>query len=248
MLNKYQKKEAGFTLIELLVVIAIIGLLSSIVLASLNAARAKARDAQRQSDVHNIDIALEEYANDHNGLYPPNNPTYVSAISTNTNYAQNNDTNFLTPLFALFSPVANASAETNKLCQNTYSALQVLVPKYISAIPVDPSDDGTSICYRYFADMTKDAANNPTPTFATFFTTLETQKYPGTSVNQKVGIFAGQANLNTENTQTCTYLEQQQQASAWGAGGNVYPAFFNNSSYPCTGTTPIDDILGVSTY
>lgn len=51
----------GFTLIELLVVIAIISLLSSVVLASLNSARAKARDAKRMSDLHNIQLALEMY-------------------------------------------------------------------------------------------------------------------------------------------------------------------------------------------
>jgi prepilin-type N-terminal cleavage/methylation domain-containing protein len=60
----------GFTLIELLVVIAIIGLLSSVVLASLNSARAKARDAQRLTDMRQIQAALELYANDHNSSYP----------------------------------------------------------------------------------------------------------------------------------------------------------------------------------
>lgn len=48
------KRPRGFTLIELLVVIAIIGILSAVVLASLNAARARARDAQRVSNVREM--------------------------------------------------------------------------------------------------------------------------------------------------------------------------------------------------
>lgn len=59
----------GFTLIELLVVIAIIGILSSVVLASLNTARNKGYDAQRVSNLRTIQTSLEMYYNDHNA-YP----------------------------------------------------------------------------------------------------------------------------------------------------------------------------------
>lgn len=54
-------KTRGFTLIELLVVIAIIGILSSVVLASLNSARKKGRDARRIADVKQLQLALELY-------------------------------------------------------------------------------------------------------------------------------------------------------------------------------------------
>lgn len=59
----------GFTLIELLVVIAIIGILSSVVLASLNSARKKGRDARRVADLKQLQLALE-LSYDSTGSYP----------------------------------------------------------------------------------------------------------------------------------------------------------------------------------
>lgn len=59
----------GFTLIELLVVIAIIGMLSSVVLGSLNSARDKARVARAVSDLKQIQNALVLYQ-DANNAYP----------------------------------------------------------------------------------------------------------------------------------------------------------------------------------
>lgn len=66
-----KKESRGFTLIELLVVIAIIGLLSSVVLASLNNARKKGRDARRVSDLKQLQVALElYYADQSSAAYP----------------------------------------------------------------------------------------------------------------------------------------------------------------------------------
>jgi prepilin-type N-terminal cleavage/methylation domain-containing protein len=53
-MKMYVKNNKGFTLIELLVVVAIIGLLSSIVFASLNSARGKAKDAAIKEGVYQL--------------------------------------------------------------------------------------------------------------------------------------------------------------------------------------------------
>lgn len=63
------KSSRGFSLIEILVVIAIIGILSTIVFASMQQARKKSRDADRISDISQLEAALHTYAITY-GRYP----------------------------------------------------------------------------------------------------------------------------------------------------------------------------------
>lgn len=70
MTNTIMKNNKGFTLIELLVVISIVGLMSSVVLASLSTARSRGRDAKRLADVTAIRSALQLYWLENNGTYP----------------------------------------------------------------------------------------------------------------------------------------------------------------------------------
>ena len=83
----------GFTLLELLVVVAIIGLLSAVVISSLNTARARARDVKRLSDMKTLQIAIElaktdgtsppeVYNHTGSGIFNYLIPNYISAIPT----------------------------------------------------------------------------------------------------------------------------------------------------------------------
>jgi prepilin-type N-terminal cleavage/methylation domain-containing protein len=120
----------GFTLIELLVVIAIIGILSVAILPSFNSARIKSRDAKRQADLGQIQLALALYR-DTCGSFP--------VCSTNT-------TNCYNPA------VAN---DTLNICttvsyQGSLSQLKV-APTFIPSIPVDPLNSGSgNTAYGYY--------------------------------------------------------------------------------------------------
>jgi prepilin-type N-terminal cleavage/methylation domain-containing protein len=70
--------KKGFTLIELLVVVAIIGILASVVLASLNTARAKGADAAIKANLANIRAQAEL-------VYDSATPNSYAAVCANTN-------------------------------------------------------------------------------------------------------------------------------------------------------------------
>lgn len=79
-----QNSHKGFTLIELLVVVAIIGVLATVVLSSLSAARSRSRDAKRIATMRSLESALELYYLDNN-QYPrmlDANGLYSSALWT----------------------------------------------------------------------------------------------------------------------------------------------------------------------
>ncbi len=61
--------KRGFTLIELLVVIVIISILATLLMVNFIGVRQRGRDAQRKSDIRQIQSALELYRAD-NGDYP----------------------------------------------------------------------------------------------------------------------------------------------------------------------------------
>ncbi len=114
-----RKKERGFTLIELLVVIAIIGILSSVVLASLNGARSKSRDAKRLSDLKQVQSAINMYFND-NGSYPPSGNAWHGNCSGYGSYGTTGATGYI----------------------------QNLAPTYIKELPIDPKQTASG-CYLY---------------------------------------------------------------------------------------------------
>ena len=100
------KKNKGFTLIELLVVIAIIGILSSVVLASLNTARNKGADAAVKANFSSIRAQAELFY-DTNSRYNADGTTAVTLCTTaNTMYTDANITR------AIAQIVANSASGT----------------------------------------------------------------------------------------------------------------------------------------
>ena len=117
--------SSGFTLIELLVVVAIIGILASVVLASLNTARAKGSDAAIKANLDNMRAQAALYY-DGTSMY---NTTSGTAITCTVTAANPNVLSGCTALFGDttmlngLKAAANASGQTVTATTDTTGAL-----------------------------------------------------------------------------------------------------------------------------
>ncbi len=115
--------KQGFTLLEILLVVAAIAILAGIVIIAINPGKqlAETRDAQRWSDVNAILNGVYQYSIDNDGILPTGISTTGKVIG-----------------------LSNGGCGTTCTAENNGIACLdlkfYLVPNYLVAIPMDPSD------------------------------------------------------------------------------------------------------------
>jgi prepilin-type N-terminal cleavage/methylation domain-containing protein len=172
MANNYKQKivTRGFTLIELLVVIAIIGILSSVVLASLRSSQDKSKDTAIKATLSQVRSQAE--------VYYSNNDSYGAAYASNicpptgaTMFAEQKMRSFVTQLdsyngsqtrcaagspsgtasnsWAIMSPLQLAgtywcsdSSGNSKLSKSRWSFIAWIVPDVMAAVGGGPNLGG----------------------------------------------------------------------------------------------------------
>lgn len=126
-----KKSAKGFTLIELLVVVSIVSLVSSVAMYSTASARAKAEDAKKRSEVHQVETAISV------------KKTSTGKVPKNYNCAGS------------YCAGGNGTAVALEGTQAFNASMQELVNEgYISAIP--KSRDGS---YSYYANANAESAS-----------------------------------------------------------------------------------------
>jgi type II secretion system protein G len=181
MINKWKMKngkrkiQGGFTLVELLVVITILGILATIGLVAFTSSQARARDAQRKSNLKEISSSLELFYSDY-GKYPNSDSGKIVGCSYNPANGSGTDcawgtgdfTDGKTTYFQALpkDPVTNLHYYYNVVASSSNQAYQLFTylensqdQSIISSLPNLPS----KACGSYNCNFSVTSANT-TPT------------------------------------------------------------------------------------
>jgi prepilin-type N-terminal cleavage/methylation domain-containing protein len=122
MQTRNAPKRSGFTLVELLVIIGIIGILASLLLPALGAARRKAQGTVCLNNLRQLNLGLGMFAEEHDGLYPNTNQVWYYYRQMIAPYVGVSSNSFACPADsfmidiltgAAFKETAHLSAEYN---------------------------------------------------------------------------------------------------------------------------------------
>lgn len=205
----FKKTTRAFTLLEILLVVGIIVVLAAIVIIAINPNKqlANVRNAQRLSDLKQINNAIMQYYIDHSAF-----PSPTTLVST------------LTEICNTGSVSATTTAVNGEAC-GTLVNLSDLVPTYLVAIPVDPLATSTLSFFNKIIPTVYAASRGTAYKAAVVNNQVTSKAYLGEGTN----IFVGPVLL----AETCTSFNY----SAWSncVNGVQTRTIINPVPLGCTG-------------